>query len=102
MGGAAGAGAAGALSGAIFDAVWVCAHTLAVNEVSVREVKNRVRLTFMEVQSSRFECFGNCCCKGESTTESGSQLNCKLERILFSGLFSWFDSAENQCMQLIP
>src|SRR5579862_5414357 len=54
--GVAAAAAAGPMAGAALDAVWVCAPAPAVNDTSVRVARNRARLSFMEVQSSPFEC----------------------------------------------
>jgi hypothetical protein len=52
--GEAGAAAAGPFAGAEFDATSVCAHVPAVSATSVRVVKSKFVLSFMEVQSSPF------------------------------------------------
>src|SRR5260370_36648203 len=53
---AVGDAAAGPTAGAALDAVWVWAQAPEVNAASVRVARNSVWLSFMEVQSSPFEC----------------------------------------------
>src|ERR1700730_618150 len=50
------AAAGGPVTGAVLDAVWVWAHAPEVNAASARVARIRVWLSFMEVQSSPFEC----------------------------------------------